>query len=190
MININNTKKGLTLIEILVSLVIFVIMSVILGGVFVSMANLQEKITERNRQISELNFTLNYISNSIANVRDVNVACIPNAPPVVNKIFYNPGADTSRIRFLNKTDKCQEIFLEGKRIRTRISTDHTHGNLGIPIDLTSNIVTTLNFSLVGQIMGIGDNLQPKISVYINSNIEGVDIPMTVQTTVSKIKLDN
>lgn len=183
-----NCLIGFSLTEILVAILIFVIISITLGGVIIQMTELQRAITNRNQQISELRFVLDYISNSISNAQNPPMTgCITLANANFETIA-GPG-----IRFINADNRCQEVFLspliEGfGRIQTRISTDHTSVNLAASINLTSDVITIFNINLIGNIIGPADG-QPRITVFIGSNIRRLDLPMTVQRTISRIKLD-
>jgi len=192
MISAKNKKleNGFTLIEIIISLTIFFILSVILGTVFISIANLQEDVAGRNRQLSELNFALGYIHHSIANSQ--------NSLPASDCIGANLNLEriTNGIRFINKNDKCQKIFFYQPdpnipgRLQTRISTTFNRAGFGDPIDITTDIITTFDISLEGNLMSPDDYVQPKIRIFITSDIEKLDIPMTVRRTISRIKLDD
>lgn len=195
--NFKRDLGGFTLIEILISLVIFLTISIFLGSALVSVANLQEDVTGRNRQLSELNFALGYIHHAIANSQNPvagSTTCISSNLNFEIMSVY--GQTDNKVRFINKDSHCQEISfyqLAGQpvgRLRTRISSTDNAINFAPPIDLTTDIITAFGITLIGGTIGSPENQQPKITIDITSNIEKLDIPMTVRRTVSRIKLDN
>ena len=191
-LNIYSKKRGFSLVETLVSLAIFSIISIFLGSVFISITTLQESIAGRNRQLLELNFALDYIHRSIANSQNPIIAgdCVG-----VNANF-ELNLDHNKIRFINKDGRCQEIFfyqpdlnVPGK-LQTRISADGKYDPNAPSIDLTTDIITNFVISVEGNLIYPHDRLQPKIRITITSDIKETDIPITLQRTISRIKLDN
>ncbi len=181
-------EKGFTLIEILVALSIFLTLSVLLVGAFVTIVTSQEKIMDRSKQLFEINFALSYIHNKIANSKNppVGSTCIA--------VNTNIESITRGIRFVNQENRCQEIFFDvtEKVIKTRISNDDNIPSVvwSLEEDLTSSIIEALNFSLSGQQIYPYDRLQPKVIISIVSSADSLGTFLNIERTVSRIKLDN
>lgn len=173
----NKTKncKGITLIEIMISLAIFAIVLVGVVNLFISLLKKQKDLMDRAYVLNSLSYTMEYMSKSIRMAqKDLTGSCI--AP---GKNFEQVG---SSLRFKSYNDECQEFFLDSKILK--VSKNNVVHNL-----TPSNIlVDELNFAVVGEVQT--DDTQPKVSFSMKAKAQNGQIsPLFIQTTVSQRMLD-
>ena len=191
--NINNQKiKGFTLIETLVSLFIFGMMSVALVNIFVSTLNTQTRILQNQDLMNQASYSLEYMGKIIRMAeRDDDGGCAPAMKS------YGLGANS--ITFLAYDTKaganrCMQFLLEGNAIKVKKSTDDTSANLQAAQAITSSSVYViaangLYFSVIGDT--VGDTRQPMVTILISMryNISPSPPYITMQTSISQRKLD-
>ena len=192
MINNNQKTKGFTLVETLVSLLIFGFVSIILVNVFVSVLNSQKRILQNQELMNSSSHALDYMSKL---VRMANKDETGNCTGTAGK-NYSLSAAPDSITFLaydikSSSYKCTQFLLDSTTIKERKSTDDDIANLGTAQAITSSSVQVdgLTFGLTGD--GT-DNLQPKVTIMIKmkSTSLSVNAPsLIVQTSVSQRKLD-
>lgn len=184
MIKKNNNQKGLTLVETLVSILIFGFISVVLVNLFVVSIKTQTRIIESQKIFEDASYAINYMSDKARMaIMDVSGDCVgaPNA---------SYGIEDSNIRFLfydsiSESYTCREFYLEGGMIKERISSDNTSANFnpGVPITSSTIGVNKLGFYADGQI----DVKQPRVTILINMSKNTSKV--SLQTTISKRELE-
>jgi len=192
MINKNPKNKGFTLVETLVSLLIFGFISIILVNVFVSTLNSQKRILQNQELMNSSSYALDYMAKLI---RMAEKDEIGDCTGTVGKNYSLTAAPNS-ITFLaydNKSSsyKCTQFLLDGTIIKERKSTDDNIINLGEAQAITSSSVEVvdLTFGLTGD---GADTLQPKATIMIKmkSKSSSANAPsLIIQTSVSQRKLD-
>ncbi len=183
MIGINmkilNKNKGLTLIEILVTVLIF---SIIIGaaiGVFVSAIKLQRYNLTHQQLLSQVSFAVEYMDRTIRMAQKDDDTCFGTSN-------YNPNTGINdNIQFKTYHDQCWRFFLENGQLK--IDRD------GEEYDLTSDNFEVSNFNVVvsGDISGESPNLQPKVTIFIEIEAKdsGQQPRIKIQTTISQRNLD-
>ena len=183
-------NKGYTLIEVLVSVAIFGVVLAGPTGLFVLSLRNQNMSLALGETIDNTSHAVEYISRALRMARkDRTGDCITQ-----NYNFENPGADTSKIRFLNYQGFCLEFSLDEttNQIMQKKSTDETNANFDSGAFLTSDDLEIDSFQFL--ILGGGqyDNIQPRVSMvfHIAKGSAGTDLPdINVQTTISQRNLD-
>ena len=175
---------GFTLVELLVSIGIFVVIFAAMMGTLIFGIRIQRRLLIEQQAVGELSYAIEYMSRALrlAIKEDGSFNCLPN-----DSSYQNPSGDPSRIRFINhlQGDDCQEFFLENNTLRYR-------KGIGVSeeiFDLTSPgiTVTDAKFSLLGETSG--DELQPRVSMILRiSYPEGPSL-INAETTVSQRRLD-
>ncbi len=192
MIKNNQNLRGFTLIETLVSLFIFGMMSVALVNIFVGALNSQTRILQNQDLMNQSSYTLEYMGKVIRMAeRDTTGNCAPTGES------YKVENGIKSITFLAYDSKaseyrCTQFLLENNAIKERVSTDTTATNLGSSQSITSSsvYVSDLAFNVTGDTTG--DTLQPKTTIMINMryNVISTNAPrLIMQTSVSQRKLD-
>jgi prepilin-type N-terminal cleavage/methylation domain-containing protein len=182
-------KKGFTLVEVLVSVLIF---SVITGSamqVFIAAVNSQKRILAQQEIIDQTSYAIEYMSRSIRMAKkDVEGVCIE---PKLN--YENPDGNVSSIVFL-KLDQseeayfCYRFFLQNDRLMVYKKNLTTSEETVIPLTSTSSIPSVNSLEFYISDYDQYDNLQP--SVTIVWDVEGRDgATNQIQTTVSQRNLD-
>ena len=192
MINKNQKIKGFTLVETLVSLLIFGFISVIMVNVFVSVLNTQKRILQNQELMNSSSYALDYMSKLIRMAEnDESGNCTGTAGK-----NYSLTAAPNSITFLaydakSSSYKCTQFLLSEATIKERKSTDENISNLGSAQSITSSSihVSILTFALMGD--GT-DTLQPKVTIMIkmkSGSLLDSGPSIIIQTSVSQRKLD-
>jgi len=174
-------KKGFTLIEILVSISLFIVIIGSIVSIFI-VAIRQENIILRNQIVlDQISYALEFMSRSLRMaIRDSGGSCLATAG-------CNYETTANGIKFINALDggDCQEFFLEDKQLKYKKS----FWSEGLPLTATSSMtVTGLRFVLEGECQG--DSLQPRATIFleVENPIQGGE-KIKIQTTISQRNLD-
>ena len=175
-------NKGYTLIEILVSMVIFSLISGAAFGIFSSTIEIQKYSLESQQLLGQTSYTVEYMSRAFRMAkRAENNACINK-----NSNYENPGNNDTTIKFLTYNGECVQFFLDSTSKQLKMKR-----NNGVALDLTSDNfeVTNLKFEIKGETSA--DNLQPKVTLFmeIEGESSGFKPNMKIQTTLSQRDLD-
>jgi prepilin-type N-terminal cleavage/methylation domain-containing protein len=209
-------NKGFTLIEMMISLAIFLLISGAAVGIFISVTQRQKEVLAEQELLNQISYAQEYMSRALrmakASTSNIDIGCIPLGDiylltrPESN--FYNG------IKFLNQSDAdaagnamCEEFYLDDK-------TDADHPVLkmqkGIdnPVALTSSDMKIKSIRFVvlgangldGSSAGCAsqDNCaatnhdtpahQPRVTILLNVEFAGQPAE-TIQTTVSQRNLN-
>jgi len=172
----NKKLKGVTLIEILVALSIFSIVTTGAISLFSSLIKTQKNLLDRAYVLNTLSYSIEYTSKALRMAqKDITGSCIG-----AKKNFFLTGS--SNIKFLNSRNQCQEIFLENGALKVR--------KQGIAQSLTPSnvIVESVTFVLLGESQA--DTLQSKVSFSLKAKSTNNAVsPFLIQTTISQRMLD-
>jgi prepilin-type N-terminal cleavage/methylation domain-containing protein len=186
----NKKNKGFTLIELMVSVLIFSILSGAIIGIFISSINTQKKILNDQKIISELSYVMEYISRALRMARKDDTGTCLDANESY-RLTESQGIYV--IRFLNYDYKCQEFGLNGTtgRIYEKMSSDENSSNL----PLNELYVTSLNmyvdrlyFNNIGSDWGASPTIHPKVMINLRfkkSQDSSEDSSFILQTVVSQ-----
>ena len=177
-------RKGFTLIELLITMTVFSIVITTSLGLFSSAFREQRKSIASIYLLNEASYVTEYMSRALRMAKkDLAGACIDS-----KYNYQNPGDDTSKIRFLNYHEKCQEFILDGNELKVGIS------NTSIPptekdfLTPSNLVVEDLNFKIVGGTQD--DELQPKVTFILKIKTEELKPQeLNLQTTISQRDLD-
>ncbi len=171
----DNKNKGFTLVEILIAMTIFSIVITSALGLFGSAFHYQRVSLDSAYLLNSASYITEYISRALRMAKkDIGGICISS-----KYNFENPGGDTSRVRFLNYNDECQEFYLAGNVLKVEKE--------GVGQDLTPSGLTVenLHFEIIGESQD--DKIQPRVS--FNLKLKNNDQELNFQTTVSQRDLD-
>lgn len=165
------SKKGFTLIELMVSMAVFVFVVTAASGLFVSSLKNQRRSIAYQQLLDQSSYLMEYMSRAVRMAKkDLNGACTGTAK--LNYAFVSQC-----LKFRNYKDQCQQFCLDGSRLKDE------NGNY-----LTSPDLSILSFSvnLSGQTQS--DNIQPKAAILLD--IQGKEnSKIKIQTTISQRSLD-
>jgi type II secretory pathway pseudopilin PulG len=187
---INLKNKSFTLIETLVSIGIFAVLTVVLTEIFVSSTQSQGRALYTQELMDQSSYALEYMDRILRMAKkDFTGTCTGTS--YTN--YYPASGSSDTIIFLDYNDKCHQFLLEGSQIKEKKSTDKYSSNFGASVEITSSAikVNSLKFNIVGGAQN--DLLQPKVTILIDaqSNTQKIDqVPrIRVQTSLSQRHLD-
>ncbi|MDD4358479.1 MAG: prepilin-type N-terminal cleavage/methylation domain-containing protein [Candidatus Pacebacteria bacterium] len=186
-------NKGFTLIEALVSISIFIAISVTLAQVITVSIQNQIKVISEQNMFDQAVFALDQMEKELRMAKkDTDGIC------VVPGTNYGRNNSSSTIKFkiydqASADYRCREFSLNdnSNSVRQRTSTNSSPLIWGDYIDLTSSsvYVQSLSFTVNGD--NDSDNEQPKVTINLKmksgviDDSEGVEL----QTTISQRRLD-
>lgn len=195
---INNQKtKGFTLVETLVSLFIFGMMSVALVNIFVSSLGTQTRILQNQDLMSQASYSLEYMGKLIRMAERDETG---NCAPIGESYGLGGSYPNNSITFLAYDSKapgyrCIQFLLDGNAIKEKRSTTDSLADFQPAQAITSSsvyvITDGLYFSVTGDTALESPALQPKVTILINMRYNALPAPpyLTMQTTISQRKLD-
>jgi len=169
------SKKGFTLVEMLVALSIFSMALGITSQTFVAGIKLQRKFLASTESLNEISYLMEYMARSIRMAyKDINNVCLTG--PKMNYQITHGG---SGLEFMEKNSQCQEFYLDGETIY------ENKGN-GAQINaLTSPKVKVIAFNVgPSDSWDQDDQDQPRVTFFLE--VEAHDkTRIKIQTTVSQ-----
>lgn len=189
MIMIIKNTRGFTLIEMLVSIVIFTITISGLTVIFLSIIQTQTKILQTQDVMSQSSYAMEYMGNALRLAKkDAAGTCVGTA----NRNYYYQNGASALIRFLNYDDKCRQFLLSGTTLQEQWSTDATSGSFQTAIPVTSSkvMIDNLAWAVTGDTSI--DSLQPRVTIMLKVEpVTSLANPaqMTLQTSLSQRQLD-
>lgn len=173
-------KRGFTIVEMMVSMTVFMVAIAISSNFFVAAIRTQSKALADQQVISQTSYALDYMSRSLRMARkDIDGDCITT--PKVNYEKTPTG-----VRFEDHKGDCREFFLENGQIKQYLD--------GEVLPLTSNnlSVEEFNINLEGETQGSSDNLdhfQPRVTLFLSVKEITQKEVKEFQTTISQRNLD-
>lgn len=164
-----------TLVEMLVVLGILSLILGAISGIFISVVSVQRRNLSLQEAIDQSSYVLEYMSRSLRMAQKDDLEgenCLSG-----NKVNYELIDNGRGIRFKNSEGKCQEFYLEGKKIMEK------KDNKIFP--LTAIEIDSLKFEVIGETQD--DELQPKVTISFVLSTKGNQF--NFQTTVSQRNLD-
>ena len=173
-------KKGLTLIELLVTISIFSIAITAFLELFSSAFKYQQKNLVSAYLLNTASYSTEYITRALRMAKKE-----LNDPPIClsqRGLNYEVTDGGKRIRFLNSDGECQEFFLEDQMIKI------TKNGQTLPLTPSNLTVERLKFEVVGEKQS--DSKQPKVTFVLKlSSPKDPSQSLDLQTTVSQRDLD-
>jgi len=176
-------EQGFTLVEMLVSMTIFLIIGGGVMNLLFSAIDVQRSTLAKQEVVEQISFTAEYMSRAI---RQGQKDLTPTGECLTSTTNYEvqPGGE---LRFLDKGNTCREFKFDAgsNAIQERRSMNHEATNFHSWIALTShNIeVSGMTFAILGELQPPGDILQPRVTFVID--VEDV----LLQTTISQRRFD-
>lgn len=167
------TNKGVSLIEMLITVLIFSLVMGTAAGIFASAIKLQRYNLKHQQLLNQVSYTAEYMSRAIRMAQKDDGTCIDGSN-------YLETADS--IKFATYHDQCWEFFLQNGQLK--INKD------GTVYELSSSSFQVSDF--IVNVIGDGvDNLQPKVTIYleITGIGSGYQPKVKIQTTISQRNLD-
>lgn len=174
-------KKGFTLLEMIVVIGIFSVLSGAIFGIFISGIHSQRKVLTQDQLLEQANYILEYISRALRMARKDDLegkSCL-----IGQKVNYEITHNGQGIKFQNYNKQCQEFYLENGQIK-----EEREGVGVLPLTSSSVQVNFLKFNISGETQT--DNLQPKVTIFLEISDKEQNSPkIRLQTTISQRNLD-
>lgn len=200
-------NKGLTLLELLVAVSIFILVVTMVSGLFAIALKFQRKSLDDQELLAETSYLMEYASRQLrmAKVYDssnaTHTACItPGANAnyqLTGGVGVVPppgiGATAHGIKFINYEEQCIEIYLDDTNRKLMLEKEWPDGAVDSE-PLTSENITVEEFEvlLVSEVVGAtGFDLQDRVTFVLGVRASSSDPSnvLKVQTTVSQRSLD-
>jgi len=161
-------NKGFTLIEISVATAIFVLVTTVATGLFVSSLRAQRQALATQEVLAQTSYLMEYMSRALRMARkDLLGECIP--------VKLNYQFENNCLKFRNYQGDCQQFCLDGTRLKDENDNYLTSASFE---------VSSFNVDLSGQYQPPIDYLQPKITIFLD--IKGKEqSKVKIQTTISQ-----
>jgi len=176
--------KGFTLLEILVSIAIFMIAIGAITSIFISGIILQRRVLAEQEIFNQVSYALEYMGRAIrmAKKDDISIGGVAKNCLGGDKINYETSGTQNELKFRNYKHQCQRFFLQNNQIYEE---KYDPNPRSYPLTSPSLRVTSLRFNVSGERQE--DNLQPKITIFLE--IERMGRRFQFQTTISQRDLD-
>lgn len=171
------SKRGFTIVEMLVSVTIFVIAIAISSNFFLSAIKAQRRALADQQIISQASYALEYMSRSLRMARkDMDGSCTGQ-----QKLNYKEEETPYGIKFEDYKGDCRRFFLEDNQIKQDL------GGEVLPLTYNNLEVVDFNIEILGETQD--DNLQPRVTLFLNIKSIGGGNTKKFQTTISQRNLD-
>ena len=178
-------NKGFTLIEMMVTVLIFSIIIGVTIGVFISAIRMQRYSLTYQQLLGQTSYAIEYMSRMIRMARKNTAGICPGMDANMN---YQVTDGETHIKFVNyEEDDCLEFFWDATQKQLKVDRiGYTEPLLLISEDLE---VSSLNFYLSGE--SDADLLQPRVTIFmkVQGRGSGPQPKIEIQTTVSQRNLD-
>lgn len=195
---ISNSQKGLTLVELVVILAIFMLVIGAAVTMFISIINHQQRILQEQDLANQASYALDYISRSVRTaIKDVTGNCLVDSGteyPGYHYLLTHYNATSGYyegLKFLANDNICEEFFLDTDKVFKEVK------NGGAPQPFLSDKFNLLyaRFVINGdknlQGASQSDAVQPRLTMALNiqTKAHGELKETVVQTTISQVNLN-
>ena len=193
--NTANAQKGFTLIEMMVSLTLFVIVVLAVIGSLYSVNNASKKAASMRQVLDNVNFAVDEISRTIRTA--TNIVCNPSGKasdmvPGDHDCAIRTGAVGDVIQMVDTQNAgaIVEFFYDadGGRIMKNTKAAGETYDPSNAITLTSPSVSIKRLYFFVDGVSVGDTTQPSVSIFVKGTVKAIDgevVPFSVQTSVSQ-----
>jgi len=179
-------NNGVSLIEMLAAVTVFVITVGAISGIFISAIRSQRRILATQELLDQTSYVLEYMGRALRMAKKDSSSppiCLTTCGSGCN--YENPGGDISKIRFIDYNDVCTEYFLDPVTGQLK----KTAGGTTSELTSTKLYVNSLRFRIWGEDQN--DFYQPRVTIFLEiSGRETIGRPkIQIQTSISQRPLD-
>ena len=166
-----NNNRGLTLLELIVSIGVFALIMLSVMSIFISVTRTQRRNTALQNNLDSIRYTLEVMSKEVRMaIKDVDGSCHEG------EVYYQKNRQ--EIFFLDYQGKCVTYFLNGKKLFKEVDSG---GEIQVTPDKV--LVDDIDFEIFSDI-----NSQPMVKIALKFVGEGQDFwsspELVLQTTIS------
>jgi len=185
-------QKGFTLVEMLITAVVFSIIFGAATSVFVSAFKIQKYNVSQQQLLDQSSYAIEYMARALRMAKSGgSVAC-------TNGANYKISNGEAQINFVDYRGDCQGFFWESSSNQLKVSQIKVYDDDGSVAKIINNVpltssryqINNLKFSIQGDAMG--DNLQPRVIFFmdIQDKLLSPNKPrIKMETAVSQRNLD-
>jgi len=176
-------SRAFTLIEMLITVVIF---SIIIGtatGVFVSAIRLQRYNLAYQQLLDQTSYAMEYMSRAIRMAKRDKISCIDESN------YYEGIGNSITFATYHNPNECWGFFLEDSTKRLKVWKKTSEGE-------SEDYLTSRDFDVISfnvEVLGdeINDGLQPRVTIFMEVHRRGSypQPKIKIQTTISQRDLD-
>jgi prepilin-type N-terminal cleavage/methylation domain-containing protein len=186
----DNKQKGFSMVELLITGVVFSIIFGVATMTFVNTVRVQKYNMAHQQLLDQTSYAVEYMARSLRMAKVDDGSC-----GVGNGINYKIIGGGKGIVFKNYNDECVEFFWDNAVQQLTVNISGPPVGVGYRLNgallNSSNYpVTMMEFSIDGQ--SRADNLQPRATIFMqmqDTRLMNNNPKITVQTTVSQRNLD-
>lgn len=178
------TKRGFTLIEVMVAVTIFSLMVGTIMEIFMWGIKEQRRALSTQKLLDETSYALEHMSRSIRMAKkELNApACLST-----NGLNYETNADKTLIRFIDHNNVCTEFFLDADSKQLK----KTAGGATLAMTSSAFAINVFKFNFIGESQS--DAIQPRVTIFLDIQGGGQKLEerpqIKIQTTISQRNLD-
>jgi prepilin-type N-terminal cleavage/methylation domain-containing protein len=171
---------GFTLVEMLVAVAIFSIVTSVAIGFFTTAIKSQRKVLAQQQLLDQASYAMEYMSRAIrmAKKDDVSIGGVTKDCLPENKVNYT--ISQGGVKFRTYDNSCQQFYLSaGQLIENKDD---------VILPLTSPSLVVKSFTIIPSGWDQSDSFQPAVTIFLD--IEYPDLAeIKIQTTISQRNLD-
>jgi prepilin-type N-terminal cleavage/methylation domain-containing protein len=203
---------GFTLIELIVSMAVFLIVIGVSITIFISIIQNQRKVLAEQELLNQISYVEEYMSKALRMAkRDEDGSCLGSDKDGYVYLLTRPDAESGfyrGIKFINQSDNdsCQEFFLENlvsEDVNTPLVLKELKDSDAVPLTSEKLQINSMRFGINGGdgCYGAGcldgafydetNPIQPRVTILLSTNVLTTDKEPVkiIQTTVSQRNLN-
>ena len=184
-------SKGLTLIEMLAAVTIFVIAVVAVSGIIISGIRSQRRVLATQEILDQASYVMEYMGRTLRMAKKELNCPGPQCCLTTSGNGYNYEGSGDNITFIDYQDNCTEFFLDTTMGTGQLKKKDIMS--GIISELTSPKITVNSFlvDISGEAQPLTDFLQPRVTLFLELlGRESMGQPkIQIQTSISQRALD-
>lgn len=184
-----NEKRGITLIEIMVSTALFSVVMMISIGSIVSINNSNKKAQLSRTVMDNLNFAMENVSRNLR--VGINYHCDIDVAPVTEPRDCSNGADSIYFDGSRAGGQSAQMIYKLNHETHQIERSIDGGQTFISVTSPELSIDNLGFFVTGT--GAHDGKQPKVVIVIGGSAifkKGITFNFSIQTMISQRRLDS